>query len=157
MLTQQIAKHLREVHLGGNWTASNLKDNLADVTWQEAIAKVNNLNSIAVLVFHINYYVEAILKVMQNRPLDAHDKFSFDLPPITSQADWDKLLEKTWTEMEALAAIIEKLPDDILLQDFAVKKYGNNIRNFFGLIEHCYYHLGQIAIIKKMLRANQTA
>ena len=31
----QIAKHFREVYFGGNWTSSNLKDNLADVDWQQ--------------------------------------------------------------------------------------------------------------------------
>ena len=35
-LTSQIAKNLRDVHFGGNWSYSNLKDNLADITWNEA-------------------------------------------------------------------------------------------------------------------------
>ncbi len=33
-LTAQIAKHFMAIHFGGNWTSSNLKENLADVTWQ---------------------------------------------------------------------------------------------------------------------------
>ena len=33
-ITKQIAKHFREVNFGGNWTWSNLKDNLADITWK---------------------------------------------------------------------------------------------------------------------------
>ena len=35
-LTAQIAKHIRDVHFGGNWTASNLKDQLAGLSWQQA-------------------------------------------------------------------------------------------------------------------------
>ncbi len=62
-LPSQIAKHVREVYFGGNWTSSNLKDNLADVNWQQATTQVYNLNTIAILVFHISYYVNAVLKV----------------------------------------------------------------------------------------------
>jgi predicted nucleic acid-binding Zn ribbon protein len=42
-LSAQIAKHFREIHFGGNWTCSNLKDNMANVTWQQAITPVQNL------------------------------------------------------------------------------------------------------------------
>ena len=50
-----IAKHFREVFFGGNWTTSNLKDQLSDVNWQEATTQVYSLNSIATLMFHKNY------------------------------------------------------------------------------------------------------
>lgn len=62
--TKQIAKHFRDVHFGGNWTFVNLKDTLADITWQEAITKYKDLNTIATLVFHSNYYVNPVLKVL---------------------------------------------------------------------------------------------
>jgi uncharacterized damage-inducible protein DinB len=151
-LTAQLAKHFRELHLGGNWTSSNLKDNLADVSWKQATTQVNGLNSIATLVFHINYYVSAVLKVFQGSPLKAHDKYSFDLPPIQSQEDWEMLLAKTWNEAEAFAKEVENLPEDKLREFFTDEKYGNYYRNIQGIIEHCHYHLGQIAIIKKMVQ-----
>ena len=102
-LTAQIAKHFRDVHFGGNWTSVNLKETLADVTWQQATTKIYSLNTIATLVFHINYYVSAVTKVLQGEPLTAHDKYSFDLPPIQSQEDWEKLLNKTWSDAENFA------------------------------------------------------
>ncbi len=150
-LPQQIAKHIREVYFGGNWTSSNLKENLIDVTWQQATTKIDSFNTIAALVYHINYYVSAVLKVLHGGMLDARDKYSFDHPPILSQADWENLLSKTWTDAESLATLIEQLPEKILWEDFADKKYGNYYRNLSGIIEHTHYHLGQIALIKKML------
>ncbi|WP_143307400.1 DinB family protein [Chitinophaga vietnamensis] len=148
--TKQIAKHFRDVHFGGNWTSVNLKDTLADVNWKQATTKVQDLNTIAVLVFHVNYYVAAILKVMQGGPLDAHDKFSFDLPPISSEAEWQALKEKTFSEAEQLALMIAQLKDEKLYDDFADPKYGSYYRNLLGVIEHTHYHLGQIALIKKL-------
>ncbi len=150
-LTAQIAKHFREVHFGGNWTSSNLKDHLADVTWQQATTQVYSINRIATLVYHINYYVSAILKVLRGEPLNAHDKYSFDLPPILSQEDWEKLLDKTWTDAEDFAILVEQLPESKLGENFSDEKYGSYYRNFHGVIEHTHYHLGQIVLIKKIL------
>jgi hypothetical protein len=150
-LSTQIAKLLRAVYFGGNWCAVNLKDTLADVSWQEAITKINSFNTIAVLVYHMNYYVIAIVKVLQGGPLDAHDRFSFDCPPIQSQEDWEKLLDKFWTDAENFASRVEQLPENKLAETFSDEKYGNYYRNIHGVIEHLHYHLGQIVLIKKLL------
>ena len=150
-LTKQIAKHFREVHFGGNWTSSNLKDNLADVSWEQATTQVYSINTIATLVFHLNYYVSGVLKVLQGGPLEIRDKFSFDLPPIRSREDWEKLLDKTWADAEHFASLVEQLPESKLWEDFTDSKYGNYYRNFHGIIEHLHYHLGQIVLVKKIL------
>ena len=150
-ITAQIAKLFRAVLYGGNWTWSNLKDHLADVTWQQATTKVNSLNTIAALVFHMNYYVSAIIMVLQGNPLNASDKYSFDCPPITSKEDWDQLLNKTWADAETFATLVEQLPESMLWETFADEKYGNYYRNLHGVIEHMHYHLGQIVLIKKLL------
>ena len=150
-LTAQIAKHFREIHFGGNWTTSNLKDNLADVTWQQATTKIDSLNTIAALTYHINYYVSAVLKVLQGEILEAHDKFSFDVPLIQSQQDWETLLNKVWADAETFAKLVEQLTDEKLNEYLADEKYGNYFRNLHGIIEHSHYHLGQIVIIKKII------
>lgn len=147
----QIAKHLRDVYFGKNWTWVNLKETLTDVTWQQATAKVYSFNTIVALVYHINYYVGAATKVLQGGPLDAHDKYSFDHPPIHSQEDWEKMLEKVWDDVENFARLIEQLPESKLGEIFVEEKYGTYYRNFCGIIEHAHYHLGQIVLIKKML------
>jgi|SRR5882757_6070933 len=154
---EQIAKHFRDVYFGGNWTAVNLKDTLADVTWQQATTKVHDLNTIATLVFHINYYVGPISKVLEGKPLNASDKFSFDLQPVTSADDWQKLVSRVLVEAELFALQIEKLDEEKLFADFADQKYGNYYRNLLGIIEHTYYHLGQISLIRKILNETDVA
>ncbi len=149
-LPEQIAKHFREIHFGGNWTSVDLKESLADVSWQQAVTKVYTFNTISSLVYHMNYYVSAVLKVLQGNPLDASDKFSFDSPAISSHEDWAKLLDKTWVDAEAFAKLIEQLPPYQLAEIFADEKYGNYYRNLHGIIEHCHYHLGQIVLLKKL-------
>lgn len=147
----QIAKHLREVFFGGNWTTVNLKDTLADVTWQQAVTQVYSFNTIATLVYHMTYYVAAVTEVLEGEPLNASDKLSFNHPPITSQQEWDDFLASKWAEAEHFAYLIEKLPENILGENFFDSKYGIYYRNLHGLIEHTHYHLGQIVLIKKII------
>ncbi|MBL7737944.1 MAG: DUF1572 domain-containing protein [Chitinophagaceae bacterium] len=150
-LSEQIAQHFRAVYMGGNWTSSNLKDQLDGVDWQQATTRVHSLNTIALLMYHMGYYVSAVLNVLQGRPLDASDKYSFDLPPIQSPGDWEQLKEKTFADAEQFALLVEQLPETKLWEDFSDKKYGNYYRNICGIIEHNHYHLGQIVLIKKIL------
>ena len=147
----EIAKHLRAVHFGPNWTAVNLRDKLAEVTWQQATIKIGSFHSIATLVFHINYYISATIEVLKGGPLNAKDEYSFDCPPISSQQDWERLLNKLWEDAEELAELIERLPDERLDEYFMEEKYGTYYRCLQGPIEHAYYHLGQISIIKTLV------
>jgi hypothetical protein len=147
----QIAGHLRAVHFGGNWTFVNLKDTLSGVTWQQATTKVHNFNTIAALVYHMNYYVSLVTKVLQGGPLDGKDQYSWETPPIESQEAWEQLVNKTFTDAENFALQIEQMPESLLGEVFHDEKYGNYYRNLHGIIEHCHYHLGQITLIKKLV------
>ena len=154
-LSHNLANHFREVHFAGNnWTVTNLKDLLADVTWEQATTKVESLNTIAVLVFHMNYYVDAVIKVLEGGPLDAHDKYSFDLPPIENKEDWDRLVNKAISDAEKMASLVEQLPEEKLPEMFVDEKYGTYYRNLHGIIEHTYYHLGQVSLIKKLVQSS---
>jgi len=152
-ITPQLASHIRQMYTGGNWTWVNMKDSLADVTWQEASSQIEGFNTIAKLTFHINYYVTAILNVLRGSPINAHDKYAFDAPPINSEEDWNTLKDKSWKEAEELALLVEKLPDEKLNEIFVEEKYGNYLRNLLGILEHTHYHMGQIVIIKKFIRS----
>ena len=151
-----IAKRLRDVHFGGNWTSVNLKSTLADVNWQQATTKINSLNTIATLVFHINYYIGAVSKVLQGEALSAKDQYSFEHPPIASEEDWQALLAQAWRDAEEFAALIEQLPEEQLQETFVDEKYGNYYRNLQGIVEHLHYHLGQIVLLKKLMAATKS-
>jgi len=154
--TEQIAKQFREIQLNGKWVAfTNLKIELEDVTLEEANTKVGSLNTIALLAFHINYYIEGLNKAFENGTLDIKDKFSFDMPPIESEEEWEKFKNKVYSDAEQYAKAIEQMPDKKLSEPFIEEKYGNYFRNLTCMIEHTYYHLGQIVIIKKLIRAQK--
>jgi hypothetical protein len=150
-----IARRLREVLLDGHWIANtNYKEQLLCINWQQAIQKVGSLNTIASLAYHINYYLAGLLNAFENRKLEISDKYSFDLPQINSEADWNKLVSNFLDNAEKFANHVEQMDDSIFNQPFIDEKYGSYLRNIEGMIEHSYYHLGQISLIRKMIMVN---
>jgi hypothetical protein len=150
-MTIFFAKHLREVYHGGNWTASNLAAQLTDIDWQQATTSVYDLNTIATLVFHINYYVEILIVALTENKLEGSDKLSFNCPPINAPEDWEALKSRAFGAAEKLQQLVIDFEKNDLEKVFFQEKYGNYQRNFMGLIEHTHYHLGQIALIKKII------
>ncbi len=142
---------MRELHTGGNMAGSDLQHKIADITWEQAIAKVHGLNSIALLTYHVNYYVAGLIGVMEGGPLTIRDMYSYDMPSITGPEDWERLRTKTLEDAETFARLVEQMPDSRLYESFIDGKYGTWYRNLTGVLEHTHYHLGQIAIIKKMV------
>ena len=148
----QIANRFREVLLNGTWIANtNFKDQLSQVSWEQATHKIGALNTIAALTYHINYYIAGVLNVFEGGALEIRDKYSFDLPEISSQEAWEKLLNELFTNSEKFAKHLDRMSDEKLESTFVEEKYGTYRRNIEGMIEHSYYHLGQISLIKKMI------
>ena len=148
----ELAKRFREVILNGTWIANtNYKQQLTGLQWEIATTKVTSLNTIAVLAQHIHYYIAGVKNVFKGGNLEIKDKFSFDFPPIQSQNDWETFLTKFFNDAEEFASQIEQMPEEKLKDVFVDEKYGTYQRNIDGIIEHSYYHLGQIVLLKKML------
>jgi len=128
---------------------------LSKVTWKQASKKIGSLNTIAVLTYHINYYLAGVLNVFEGGQLDIRDKYSFVLPQIESKDDWENLMNDMWANVEKFANHLEQMSEEKLEQTFVAEKYGSYRRNIEGVIEHSYYHLGQITLIKKMVLENE--
>jgi hypothetical protein len=92
--------------------------------------------------------------VLEGKQLEAHDKFSFDHPLISSQEEWKFFVQEVLSKAEKVASLISALPDERLSEHFFIEKYGSYYRNLTGVIEHTHYHLGQIVIIKKLITSN---
>ena len=148
----QLANRFREVILNGKWIANtNVQDQLSDVTLEQAVTQIANLNTIAQLTFHLNYYISGVLNVLEGGELEIRDKFSFDLPKINSEQEWNALKADLFSNAEKFANHIEQMTEERLNSEFVKKDYGDFRRNIEGMIEHSYYHLGQIVVLRKMI------
>lgn len=150
--SQAIANRFREVTLNGTWIANtNFKHQLANLNWKIATTKYGSLNSIALLAQHIHYYINGIKNVCLGGDLEIKDKFSFDFKPMESQLEWEVFLNTFWQDSEEFASLIEQMAETKLDEVFIEAKYGSYQRNIDAMIEHSYYHLGQIVLLRKLI------
>lgn len=151
-LNEYLAHRLKEILTEGKWVlGTNFKEQISDLDWNQATQRIENFNTIADLTFHIDYYISGVANVLKGGTLDIRDKHSFNAPPLTSEQDWKNLIRKFCHDSEEFIGLVEKMPDELLLSDFTDKNYGSYYRNIDVLIEHTYYHLGQIILIKKRM------
>lgn len=154
--SMHLANRLEEVLLNGHWIANtNFQAQIKSVTLEQATQKIGSLNTIAALTYHVNYYLAGILNVFKGGDLEIRDKYSFDLPATESEADWKNLIDEFLKNAEEFVNEVAKMPDHKLDQPFVDIKYGTYLRNIDGVIEHAYYHLGQVSLIRKLLAENE--
>ena len=151
---EYLANRLREVLLSGKWVVgTNFKEQLEDLTWTEAKKKVENFNTISSITFHINYYLSGVMDVFKGGELTIRDKYSFDAPEITSEREWNLRKEKLVKDSEDFIQLVQNMEPRRLMDVFVKEEYGSYYRSIDVIIEHTYYHLGQIILIKKKIRA----
>ncbi|WP_254527419.1 MULTISPECIES: DUF1572 domain-containing protein [unclassified Sphingobacterium] len=151
-MCKYLANRFREVMLSGTWIAnSNWQKELSDIHLELAMKKVPNINRIYDLSFHVLYYIKGINQFFQTGNLDIKDSLSFPMVDLKNNEEWQSLKNDLFYQSETLAKSIEEIYDAKLQQDFFDEKYGSYLRNIDGQIEHAYYHLGQIVLLKKML------
>ena len=148
----ELANRLEEVLFNGRWIArTNILEQLNKINWEQAIRKIGEHNSIAELTFHINYYVEGLLNVFVGGDLEIRDQYSFDMTPINSEEDWTNLVSSFLSNSLSIVEKIAKFPNEKWAEPFVKEEYGSYARNIEGLIEHSYYHFGQISLLLKLI------
>ena len=150
--TEQIAQHLVEVHEGGNWTEVDLHTTLADVTYKEAVTQTPaSLNTIAALLHHLTFWNRVMIRRIHGIVVpDAPDN-GFAMKPLTDEAAWQALQADNQQSVTELAAAIRSVPE-ARLPEAIVPGQSSTYKNLQGTVEHVHYHLGQIVLLKKLIR-----
>ena len=147
-----LASRSREVLLDGTWIANtNWQKQLSNINIEQANKSVKNLNTIATLTFHINYYISGLNDFFETGELTIKDEFSFDVQELKNDFQWTELKEDLINNSQQFIKHLSNFTDDQLDQVFVKNEYGTYLRNIDAMIEHAYYHLGQVSLIKKMI------
>jgi uncharacterized damage-inducible protein DinB len=147
-----LAKRFQDVILNNSWVANNsFKNQLSDLRLETALYTLGTLHTIASLAQHVHYYIAGILNVLNGGNLEIKDAFSFDFNPINTEEDWQNVLAVFWADAEEFALKVAALPEEKLSDIFVKEEYGTYHFNINTLIEHSYYHLGQIVLLKKLI------
>jgi uncharacterized damage-inducible protein DinB len=150
--TELIAQHVIEVFEGGNWTDVNMETTLRDINYKEATTVTKaSYNTIAALVYHISFYNEIVLKRLQGISPVINNANGFDLPPVKNEYDWAKLKERCFQSAHELGEAVIKFPEE-RLGELTVTGHSTNYKTLHGVAEHVHYHLGQIVLLKKLVK-----
>ncbi len=144
----ELAERINDMYQGENWSGLNLKDLLADISFSEAttLTKVSNY-SIASVVAHIIYYLKSVTNNMESDDVDIREEKGFQIKNMEGDVDWQELLR---TLGLAVANLVNKINDMDANENIETVQID---RNLHAAIEHCYYHLGQLLFLKRMLRS----
>jgi uncharacterized damage-inducible protein DinB len=154
-VAQLIATHLQEAFAGNNWSEVNVKDTLDGITYPEAVMVTSaSSNTIAALLYHMTFYNRAITQRLQGIEPEISAANGFDLQPISSEHDWEQLKKNAFDTVNELARAIRHFPDE-RLEEENPKGKGSFYKKLQGVIEHNYYHLGQIVILKNLIKKQQ--
>ena len=156
-ITSQIAQALLEVTEGGNWTDSNVADTIKDVSVEEATHRTEaSPNTIASLIHHLSYWNRIMIQRINGIKPDIPESNGFNVPPLRTDQDWGNLKKDHFASAHELADAILKV-DESRLEESILTDYSSVYKNLQGTVEHVHYHLGQIVIIKKLVRAKAVA
>jgi hypothetical protein len=152
-ITELIAQHLIEVHEGGNWTEVDIRSIVKDVSVREATMRTAATpNTIAALLHHITFWNREIMRRAKGMVTQVDEANGFNHPALNTEADWQQLKEDNIQSAYELAAAIRQFDEAALYEPMAAHT-SSAYKNFQGTVEHVHYHLGQMVILKKLIRS----
>lgn len=147
-IIKAIAQHFYEVHYGNNWTDASVQESLKNISYEQAIKKIGDANTIALLLFHMNFYN----MVVYDRLVDVKRHFEHEESlkiEIHNEEEWQQLQQTYFANVDIIHSAILQFNESRL---FEQTTKNTPYKNLHGLIEHVHYHLGQINLLKKLLQ-----
>lgn len=141
---ESLVKELRDAYQGRPWYGDSLRKTLAGITDREANDKpLPHAHSIIELVGHITTWIEVV-----------HRRIDGEVVRVTGAMNFAH--SKKWKEQlqrldEAHAAFVERVSSmsDADLDKKVAGKAQTAEFAIRGVVQHCIYHQGQIALLRK--------
>ena len=150
---ERIADQLERSLRGTAWHGPSLMEILGDVTADEAQQRpVREAHSMAELVAHITAWIEAATRGLDGTAVELTP--AEDWPAVAQNYDWSQAVEALRHAATRLADRARALDDAALDQ----RVHGSGRRYpayglLHGVVQHNLYHAGQLALLKKAIRA----
>jgi uncharacterized damage-inducible protein DinB len=118
-------------------------------------------HSIGQLVFHINYWMEYELRRIRGQRPDYPEHSAESFPPATSPSDeqeWDRLRTRMRELLGEFAELAKSSPRELQREVESVHEGDKNVAGtleavLWQMVAHTSYHVGQIALMRRVLGA----
>lgn len=154
-LTDTLSENILNVFEGNNWTDVSITDILSAISFTQAnTVTAASRNTIAGLAHHLLYWNKVIMQRLQGEDPAIPDSNGFDAGELTSEKTWQNLVAELRQSFVDLSSAIRNFPED-RLNDLTKSGKSTIGDNLYGIIEHAYYHMGQMMILKNLLMSKQ--
>jgi len=146
----RIRDQLKRAFYGNAWHGPSLREVLDGVTSVEASSRISTGHSIRELVLHITAWTD-ICRQRLAETLVPEATTEEDWPPVggLDEARWRKDVENLFATEERLQEALRSFPESRLNSTVPGRDYSYYVM-LQGGVQHCLYHAGQIAILKKL-------
>jgi uncharacterized damage-inducible protein DinB len=152
---ESIIRNLQNTLEGEPWFGRAVYELLGEIDESKTSVKPNSTeHSLLELLWHMNTWAEFTLAHLENRSADELTAIEQnDWKAINPEKhNWKNGVEQLKSVHEKIISILKQKEDDFLKEPVPNREF--NFRFMLnGLIQHNIYHAGQIAYIKKLLKA----
>jgi uncharacterized damage-inducible protein DinB len=153
-IIQQLAGDFAAVFDGKPWYGSNYRQIISDITPEEALHLPANDHSIARLLWHKVKWRKALAERLLgniNYRASDDDPDNWRDPATLDAHSWEEAKKQYEALQEVIVSELRLRNDAFLDGDFLPGKTYRWLA--FGVLHHDLYHLGQIAILKNIIRS----
>lgn len=152
----QFIKELEDAHEGKPWYGLSFHSIVDDITPKEALAVAGNGMSIARLVYHMIKWRKALSERLIGTPgFMAKDEDPDNWVPLNTlnEETWEAAKKEYDRQQELIISELKKRDEAFLDEEWYPER---NYRYLVsGIIQHDIYHLGQISLLRSMLRSSK--
>jgi uncharacterized damage-inducible protein DinB len=146
--------HLNQLYEKGAWFGDTYLEKLADVTEEEAFRQpAPGVHSIAELVSHVIYWRSPIIKKLtgvKNYQASVDNPENWLSPEQLKARGWKKLLKEFDDSQKKLTSLLKSAKPEFFKEEYSPGNSWQYVTE--GIIQHDIYHLGQLGLVKKMIR-----
>ena len=148
---ERIADQLHRAIDGPAWHGDSVFEILRGVTARQAAARpIPNAHSIWGLVLHMIAWGWVVKNRVEGKRQDVPDEGDWPQVTDTGEEAWRQAQEKLKSMVSAVCQTATGL-DNARLAAFAPGCAFDNYVMLHGLVQHCLYHAGQMALLKKLV------
>jgi uncharacterized damage-inducible protein DinB len=149
---EQLGKLFSDLFDGTPWIDVNIMSTLDEITAKEAATKpFPDFNSIWEIVNHMISWRDTVLKRLQGETIESPDDNYFSFIRDRSESAWKNTKERLRESQLQWLKTIRKMTG----KELDVRQESNPFSNYelaHGILQHDSYHLGQIRLVKKLVR-----
>ncbi len=145
---------LTHLYEKGAWFGDTYLEKLQDVTEEEAFRQPSpGIYSIAELIAHVIYWRSPLIKRLSNEKEYAAKSDNPDnWPSVESlkKKGWKKILADFDESQKQLTRLLKQAPPEFFTEEYSPGNSWAYVTD--GTIQHDIYHLGQLGLMKRMVR-----